>query len=121
MFACREHWYRLPQEFRDAIWREYRPGQERDKRPSERYLAVQCAARAMLASDRAEFERLAADALVWRMAAFWSRSGDPFALLPAEWRALEMLTLEQMDDASERRRIVAERIRAFAERLEGAQ
>ena len=26
---------------RDAIWREYRPGQESDKRPSLRYLAVQ--------------------------------------------------------------------------------
>jgi hypothetical protein len=26
---------------RDAIWREYRPGQEDDKRPSARYMAVQ--------------------------------------------------------------------------------
>ena len=31
----------LPQKIRDAIWREYRPGQERDKDPSLRYLAVQ--------------------------------------------------------------------------------
>lgn len=26
---------------RDAVWREYRQGQERDKKPSLRYLAVQ--------------------------------------------------------------------------------
>jgi len=41
MFACRDHWFSLPKKIRDAIWREYRPGQERDKRPSARYLAVQ--------------------------------------------------------------------------------
>lgn len=41
MFMCREHWYKLRKAMRDAIWREYRPGQERDKAPSLRYLAVQ--------------------------------------------------------------------------------
>lgn len=41
MFACREHWYKLRKPLRDAIWREYRPGQERDKQPSKRYLCVQ--------------------------------------------------------------------------------
>ena len=41
MFACKEHWDALSQNLRDAIWREYRNGQERDKRPSLRYLAVQ--------------------------------------------------------------------------------
>jgi hypothetical protein len=40
MFMCRRHWFALPQKIRDAIWREYREGQEIDKRPSARYLAV---------------------------------------------------------------------------------
>jgi hypothetical protein len=41
MFACKTHWYALPQKVRDAIWREYRDGQEITKTPSFRYLAVQ--------------------------------------------------------------------------------
>jgi hypothetical protein len=41
MFMCRDHWYRLRKPMRDAIWNEYRRGQERDKRPSLRYLCVQ--------------------------------------------------------------------------------
>lgn len=41
MFMCRAHWYSLRAPMRAAIWREYRPGQEVDKRPSYRYLAVQ--------------------------------------------------------------------------------
>lgn len=41
MWGCRQHWYSLPKMIRAAVWREYRPGQERDKSPSLRYLAVQ--------------------------------------------------------------------------------
>jgi hypothetical protein len=41
MFACKPHWFGLRKATRDAIWREYRPGQENDKQPSLRYLAVQ--------------------------------------------------------------------------------
>lgn len=40
MWGCREHWFKLPKHLRDAIWKEYRPGQEIDKKPSVRYLAV---------------------------------------------------------------------------------
>lgn len=40
MWGCREHWFKLPKVLRDAIWRHYRPGQEVDKRPSDRYLAT---------------------------------------------------------------------------------
>lgn len=40
LWGCREHWYRLPLRLRDAIWREYRPGQEVSKAPTEAYLAV---------------------------------------------------------------------------------
>ncbi len=41
MFMCRRHWFALRKPMRDAIWAEYRPGQEDDKRASERYLCVQ--------------------------------------------------------------------------------
>lgn len=41
MFMCRPHWYKLRKPLRDAIWNEYRAGQERDKSPSKRYLCVQ--------------------------------------------------------------------------------
>lgn len=40
MWGCKRHWYALPAELRAKIWRCYRPGQERDMRPSEAYLAV---------------------------------------------------------------------------------
>ena len=41
MFMCKRHWYALRKPLRDAIWAEYRRGQEVDKAPSLRYLAVQ--------------------------------------------------------------------------------
>lgn len=40
MWGCKEHWFKLPKTLRDAIWREYRPGQEKDGTPSDRYLVV---------------------------------------------------------------------------------
>jgi hypothetical protein len=40
MWGCREHWFKLPKPLRDAIWKEYRPGQEKDGTPSQRYLVV---------------------------------------------------------------------------------
>lgn len=40
MWGCKEHWFKLPKALRDAIWKEYRPGQEKDGTPSERYLVV---------------------------------------------------------------------------------
>jgi hypothetical protein len=40
LWGCKKHWYSLPAELRAAIWREYRPGQEIDKRPSQAYLDV---------------------------------------------------------------------------------
>lgn len=38
MWGCREHWFRLPKYLRDKIWLTYRPGQEKDLRPSAAYL-----------------------------------------------------------------------------------
>jgi hypothetical protein len=40
MWGCRQHWYRLPKALRDAVWAAYRPGQEKDMRPSKEYLDV---------------------------------------------------------------------------------
>lgn len=30
---CKRHWYMLPKAMRDAVWREYQPGQERGDAP----------------------------------------------------------------------------------------
>ena len=40
MFMCRYHWFMLPRSMRNAIWREYVPGQEQRKDPSEGYVRV---------------------------------------------------------------------------------
>jgi hypothetical protein len=40
MWGCRPHWYTLPAELRARIWRTYRPGQEKDQRPSRDYVEV---------------------------------------------------------------------------------
>lgn len=49
MWGCRTHWFKLPIALRDAIWAAYRPGQERDMRPSEAYIAAARAAEAWIA------------------------------------------------------------------------
>lgn len=40
MFMCRAHWYSLPKSMRDAVWAEYRTGQEVRKDPTDAYLIV---------------------------------------------------------------------------------
>lgn len=40
MWGCREHWFKLPKFLRDRVWKVYRPGQEKDMRPSRAYLKV---------------------------------------------------------------------------------
>lgn len=45
---CRPHWNMVPAELQRAVWRTYRPGQERDKRPTREYLeALRDAVRAV--------------------------------------------------------------------------
>lgn len=39
-WGCKRHWMMLPEYLRDRIWAAYRPGQEKDMRPSREYLAV---------------------------------------------------------------------------------
>lgn len=46
LWGCRSHWFGLPKQIRDAIWRSYRPGQEEGKAGvSEQYLEAARAAR----------------------------------------------------------------------------
>jgi hypothetical protein len=79
LFACRRHWFALSKNIRDAIWREYRPGQENDKEPSLRYLAVQQFACAYLAfKERVEWTPpYLVKALMFREMAMSKGLGDP--------------------------------------------
>lgn len=40
LLMCARHWFMLPENMRQNVWRAYRAGQEVDKRPSSEYLAV---------------------------------------------------------------------------------
>jgi hypothetical protein len=39
-WGCRQHWYMLPKQLRDRIWRTFQPGQEVNATPSGDYVAV---------------------------------------------------------------------------------
>jgi hypothetical protein len=41
---CGRHWRRVPRELQRAVWRHYKPGQEKTKQPSPEYLAAANAA-----------------------------------------------------------------------------
>lgn len=88
MFSCRPHWYALPKVLRDAVWREFRAGQETDKRPTRRYIAVQRLAVAHLAFKPGDAKAAKAVAYYlehgqqWRERAIKAGEGDPWAGLP---------------------------------------
>lgn len=90
MFMCKQHWYSLRKPMRDAIWLEYRPGQERDKDPSPRYMAVQRLAVAEVAFKPHDAEaalvcaQYANEAQKWRQSAICQGLGDPLAGLVPE-------------------------------------
>lgn len=94
MLFCRAHWYALPKKIQDAIWREYRPGQEIDKKLSLRYLAVQRLACAhSVFKPNNEKAALAmvpyfAEAAHYRKAAIAEGLGDPLEglVLPGDER-----------------------------------
>lgn len=49
MLMCKRHWFSVPKAIRDAVWANYRSGQEGDWKPSKEYceaakLAVRAAA-----------------------------------------------------------------------------
>jgi len=39
-WGCGPHWFKLPVGLRRSIWSSYRPGQEKDLKPSKLYLHV---------------------------------------------------------------------------------
>jgi len=81
MLMCRTHWFSLRRAIRDAIWQEYRPGQEIEKDPSVRYLAVQQRAIGELAAKTSVKDAtpyfVAAER--WRQRAIDDGLGDPLA------------------------------------------
>jgi len=87
MFMCRAHWFSLPRATQASIWREYRAGQEDDKKPSLRYLAVQqrAVAEAAFRPNDEEAARISAGYLAnaekWRQKAIEAGEGDPFERL----------------------------------------
>lgn len=40
LWGCGKHWFTLPRLLRLRVWGAYRPGQEQDKKPSEKYIEV---------------------------------------------------------------------------------
>lgn len=100
MFVCSSHWKQLPRKLQQAIYREYRPGQEVDKQPSTRYLAVQQHAVAVLAFKPHDEEAARTSAGYYlnswrlRLAAIRSGEGDP---LPAEPLPPSTVGLEMKD------------------------
>jgi hypothetical protein len=40
MWGCRQHWYLLPIELRNKVWKAYVRGQEITKTPSDEYIKV---------------------------------------------------------------------------------
>ena len=82
-FMCPRHWFALRGALRAAIWREYRSGQEKDKQPSVRYLAVQrrAIAELLFKPNDEKAAALAAPYLIesemWRQKAIDAGDGDP--------------------------------------------
>lgn len=90
MFMCKLHWFSLRKPMREAIWKEYRPGQEVSKTPSAKYMCVQRRAVGEVAfkpNDEAA-ALVAAPYLIeselWRQRAIGAGLGDPLAGLAAE-------------------------------------
>lgn len=50
-WGCRQHWYSLPMDLRNAIWRAYVPGQERTGKPSAAYVAAARAVQEWIAKN----------------------------------------------------------------------
>ena len=86
MLFCRPHWFSLRRAVQEAIWREYRPGQETDKRPSLRYMAVQRLAVSESAANEAARKLFLVEANLWRQRAIDAGLGDPLEGLVEEKR-----------------------------------
>jgi hypothetical protein len=59
---CKPHWNAVPRHLQQEVWYHYRPGQEKDKRPSAQYLKVMLAAiKAVAEQERLDQEELSLD------------------------------------------------------------
>ena len=52
-WGCRPHWFKLPPDLRNRIWRAYQIGQEESGRPSAAYIAVAREAQEWIAKHHA--------------------------------------------------------------------
>lgn len=52
-WGCKEHWFKLPAEIRSKIWNAFRPGQEKDQRPSRQYIDAAREAQEWIAKQQA--------------------------------------------------------------------
>lgn len=82
---CSPHWFATRKVLQNAIWREYRPGQEERKNPSNRYLALQRLCVSELAhrprGNLAIATEYALQAETFRQRAIDEGAGDPFEQL----------------------------------------
>lgn len=53
MWGCSTHWFRLPASLRSRIWATYKPGQEVNMTPSEKYLEAAKAVQDWIATQKA--------------------------------------------------------------------
>jgi hypothetical protein len=52
MLMCKKHWFSVPSQMRNAVWKHYRGGQEGDWKPSKEYCeAAKAAVRAAAESE----------------------------------------------------------------------
>jgi hypothetical protein len=109
---CARHWHMTRKALQNAIWNEYRVGQEERKDPSNRYLAIQrlCVSElayrgSMGASHRAAAHQYAEQAEVFRQRAIAEGAGDPFEQLERRKKTVDgqlSLSFEASSDANGR-------------------
>lgn len=83
---CSPHWFSVRRVLQNAIWNEYRVGQEERKDASDRYMSIQrlCVSELAFQGDkemRAIAHRYAEQAEVYRQKAISAGAGDPFEQL----------------------------------------
>lgn len=82
---CAKHWHSTRKTLQNAIWNEYRAGQEDDKNASDRYMAIQRLCVSELAhrmpGGSAVALRYAEQAEAYRQKAIAAGAGDPFEQL----------------------------------------
>lgn len=77
MLMCRAHWALVPQDVQRAVWREYREGQEDDKKPSLAYLAVQRLAVMLVAQREGRYAESSTAGLEAELYRSKARAGGP--------------------------------------------